>query len=152
MHPLCGSKWKSRRSLKDQKSWRSTSRPSQTSRNQTSVSPSSSGLSKGICPLTKRRHAASHDELKRSSSSRTSSTNEVQQAYLCGVYILGDQGKELLREIHAGTCGHHAGTCGHHADPRTFVGKSFRRGFYWPTVVADSKDIVRRCKGCQFYA
>jgi hypothetical protein len=23
--------------------------------------------------------------------------------------ILGDQGRELLREIHAGTCGHHAG-------------------------------------------
>jgi hypothetical protein len=59
--------------------------------------------------------------------------------------ILRDQGKELLREIHAGTCGHHAG-------PRTLVGKAFRQGFYWPTVAVDSKDIVRRCEGCQFYA
>jgi hypothetical protein len=59
--------------------------------------------------------------------------------------ILGDQGRELLQEIHAGTCGHHAG-------PRTLVRKAFRQGFYWPTVVADSKDIVRRCEGCQFYA
>jgi hypothetical protein len=32
--------------------------------------------------------------------------------------ILGDQGCELLQEIHAGTCGHHAG-------PRTLVGKAF---------------------------
>jgi ribonuclease HI len=55
-----------------------------------------------------------------------------------------NQGCELLQEIHAGTCGHHAG-------PRTLVGKAFRQGFYWSTAVADSKDIVRHCDGCQFY-
>jgi hypothetical protein len=59
--------------------------------------------------------------------------------------ILGDQGRELLQEIHAGTC------C-HYTDPRTLVEEAFRQGFYWPTAVADSKDIVRRCEGCQFYA
>jgi hypothetical protein len=59
--------------------------------------------------------------------------------------ILRDQGRELLQEIHAGTCDHHAG-------PRTLVGKAFRQGFYWPTAVVDSKDIVQRCEGCQFYA
>jgi ribonuclease HI len=59
--------------------------------------------------------------------------------------IPGDQGRELLQEIHADTCGHHAG-------PRTLVGKAFRQGFYWSTSVADSKDIVRRFEGCQFYA
>jgi hypothetical protein len=59
--------------------------------------------------------------------------------------ILGDQGREILQEIHVGTCGHHAGS-------KTLVGKAFRQGFYWPTIVADSKDIVRRCEGCQFYA
>jgi hypothetical protein len=32
--------------------------------------------------------------------------------------ILGDQGRELLQEIHVGACGHHAGS-------RTFVGKVF---------------------------
>jgi hypothetical protein len=58
--------------------------------------------------------------------------------------ILGDQGREPLQEIHVGACGHHAAT-------RTLVGKAFRQGFYWPTVVADSKDIVWRCEGCQFY-
>jgi hypothetical protein len=59
--------------------------------------------------------------------------------------ILEDQGCELLQEIHADTCGHHVG-------PRTLVEKAFRQGFYWPTIVADSKDIVRHCEGCQFYA
>jgi hypothetical protein len=54
--------------------------------------------------------------------------------------ILRDQGKELLQEIHTGTCGHHA-------DPITLVGKALRQGFYWPTAMADSKDIVRRCEG-----
>jgi hypothetical protein len=58
--------------------------------------------------------------------------------------ILRDQVRELLQEIHAGTCGHHAGL-------RSLVGKAFRQGFYWPTTVAESKDIVRRCEGCQFY-
>jgi hypothetical protein len=53
--------------------------------------------------------------------------------------VLGNQGRELLQEIHAGTCGHHAG-------PRTLVGKAFRQGFYWPTAVADSKNIVRHCE------
>jgi len=55
------------------------------------------------------------------------------------------EGKELIRDIHAGICGHHAA-------PRTLVGNAFWQGFYWPTAVADATDIVRTCKGCQFYA
>jgi hypothetical protein len=55
------------------------------------------------------------------------------------------QGRELLWDIHAGVCGHHAA-------PRTLVGNAFRQGFYWPTAVADTSEIVRTCEGCQFYA
>jgi transposase InsO family protein len=55
------------------------------------------------------------------------------------------EGRELLRDIHAGICGHHAA-------PRTFVGNAFRQGFYWPTAVADASKIVHTCEGCQFYA
>ncbi|XP_039808242.1 uncharacterized protein LOC120672023, partial [Panicum virgatum] len=55
------------------------------------------------------------------------------------------EGKELIRDIHAGICGHHAA-------PRTLVGNAFRQGFYWPTAVADATDVVRTCEGCQFYA
>jgi transposase InsO family protein len=55
------------------------------------------------------------------------------------------QGCELLRDIHAGVCGHHAA-------PRTLMGNAFRQGFYWPTAVTDASEIVRTCEGCQFYA
>jgi hypothetical protein len=55
------------------------------------------------------------------------------------------QGSELLRDIHAGVCGHHAA-------PRTLVGNAFRQGFYWPTAVADASEIVHTCEGCEFYA
>jgi hypothetical protein len=54
------------------------------------------------------------------------------------------QGRELLRDIHAGVSGHHAA-------PRTLVGNAFRQGFYWPTAVAEASKIVRTCEGCQFY-
>jgi transposase InsO family protein len=55
------------------------------------------------------------------------------------------QGRELLRDIHAGVCGRHAA-------PRTLVGNVFRQGFYWPTAVTDASEIVRTCEGRQFYA
>jgi transposase InsO family protein len=55
------------------------------------------------------------------------------------------QGRELIRDVHAGVCGHHAA-------PRTLVGNVFRQGFYWPTTVTDANEVVRNCKGCQFYA
>ena len=55
------------------------------------------------------------------------------------------QGKELLLEIHARICGHHTA-------PRSLVGKAFRQGFYWPTALRNMEEIVRACKGCQFYA
>jgi transposase InsO family protein len=54
-------------------------------------------------------------------------------------------GRQLIRDIHAGVCGHHAA-------PRTLVGNAFRQVFYWPTAVADANEVVRTCKGCQFYA
>jgi ribonuclease HI len=53
------------------------------------------------------------------------------------------QGRELLRDIHAGVCGHHAA-------PRTLVGNAFRQGFYWPTAVAEASEIVRTCEGASF--
>ena len=36
--------------------------------------------------------------------------------------------------------------------PRTLVGNAFRKGFNWPTAVADATDVVWTCEGCQFYA
>jgi predicted choloylglycine hydrolase len=60
-------------------------------------------------------------------------------------YVPIPHGRELLRDIHAGVCGHHATSC-------TLVGNTFRQGFYWPTAVANASEIVRTCEGCQFYA
>jgi hypothetical protein len=51
------------------------------------------------------------------------------------------EGRELLRDIHAGICGHHAA-------PRTLIGNAFRQGFYWPTAIADASEIVCTCEGC----
>jgi hypothetical protein len=54
--------------------------------------------------------------------------------------ILRSDGLQLLAEIHS------------HAASTNFVGKAYRSGFYWPTAVIDAKDLVKRCKGCQFFA
>jgi hypothetical protein len=59
--------------------------------------------------------------------------------------ILQSEGLQLLQEIHDGEC------C-NHATSANLVGKVFRSGFYWPTALADTQDLVRRCKGCQFFA
>jgi hypothetical protein len=48
------------------------------------------------------------------------------------------QGRKLLRDIDAGVCGHHTA-------PPTLLGNVFRRGFYWPTAVADASEIVCTC-------
>jgi ribonuclease HI len=59
--------------------------------------------------------------------------------------ILRSEGLELLQEIHGGECGNHAASA-------NLVGKAYKSGFYWPTALADAQDLVRQCKGCQFFA
>jgi hypothetical protein len=59
--------------------------------------------------------------------------------------ILRSEGLELLQEIHGGECGNHAASA-------NLVGKAYRSGFYWPTTLVDAQDLVRWCKGCQFFA
>jgi hypothetical protein len=59
--------------------------------------------------------------------------------------ILRSEGLQLLVEIHSGECGCHAAST-------NLVGKAYRSGFYWPTAVTDAKYLVKRCKGCQFFA
>ncbi|KAM0850427.1 hypothetical protein ACQ4PT_053095 [Festuca glaucescens] len=59
--------------------------------------------------------------------------------------VTAEEGGKILRDIHAGDCGHHAGA-------RSIVAKAFRHGFYWPTAHADAVELVRACVGCQKYA
>jgi hypothetical protein len=42
-----------------------------------------------------------------------------------------EEGKKILKEIHAGTWGNHAAS-------RTLVTKAFRAGFYCPSAIADA--------------
>jgi hypothetical protein len=58
--------------------------------------------------------------------------------------ITGGDGYDILQEIHEGVCSNQAAS-------RTLVGKAYRAGFWWPTVVSDAEDLVRRCQSCQFF-
>jgi hypothetical protein len=51
----------------------------------------------------------------------------------------------MLREIHQGECGHHASS-------RALVAKAFRHGFYWPTALRDTDQLVKHCNGCQRFS
>jgi hypothetical protein len=59
--------------------------------------------------------------------------------------ILRSEGLQLLVEIHSGECGCHAAST-------NLVVKAYRSGFYWPTTITDAEDLIKRCKGCQFFA
>jgi hypothetical protein len=59
--------------------------------------------------------------------------------------ILRLEGLQLRAEIHSGNCGYHATST-------NLVGNAYLSGFYWPTAMTDAKDLVKRCKGCQFFA
>ncbi|XP_025636484.1 uncharacterized protein [Arachis hypogaea] len=51
----------------------------------------------------------------------------------------------ILREIHEGCCGHHVGG-------KTLAQKVIRAGYFWPTVIRDSIQIVKSCDKCQRHA
>ncbi|XP_020963855.1 uncharacterized protein LOC110265278 [Arachis ipaensis] len=56
--------------------------------------------------------------------------------------LLPDQTEYVLREVHEGCCGHHIGG-------KALARKLIRARYYWPSMMADSKEFVRRCKRCQ---
>jgi hypothetical protein len=56
-----------------------------------------------------------------------------------------EESKALLLDVHE--C-----VCGHHASLRSMVGKAFRQGFYWPTAASDATQIMRSCRGSQYFS
>ncbi|GJU06325.1 reverse transcriptase domain-containing protein [Tanacetum coccineum] len=52
------------------------------------------------------------------------------------------QANYVLREIHEGSCSMHA-------SPRSVVAKALRLGYYWPTMHADARKLIRECNSCQ---
>ena len=59
--------------------------------------------------------------------------------------IAGEDIEYVLREVHEGICGNHIGA-------RTLAGKVLRQGYYWPTMLKDANDLVKRCRICQEHA
>ena len=94
------------------------------------------------------------DDLKEASKIRTRSarfTNHKGSLYKQGFFtpilkcIAGKDTDYVLREVHKGICGNHIGA-------RALAGKVLRQGYYWPTILRDATDLVRRCKICQEHA
>ena len=51
----------------------------------------------------------------------------------------------ILREVHEGICGNHIGA-------RALAGKALRQGYYWPTMLKGTTELVRKFKVCQEHA
>ncbi|KAK1606979.1 hypothetical protein QYE76_030652 [Lolium multiflorum] len=86
--------------------------------------------------------------IQRRAKAYTFINGEVYKRSVTGVLqrcVEPEEGKEMLKEIHQGECGHHASS-------RALVAKVFRHGFYWPTALENAEDLVRKCNGCQRYA
>ena len=94
------------------------------------------------------------DDPKESAKIRTRSarfTNHKGSLYKRGFFtpilkcIAGKDTEYVLKEVHEGICGNHIGA-------RALAGKVLRQGYYWPTILKDAIDLVRRCKICQEHA
>ena len=94
------------------------------------------------------------DDPKEAAKIRTRSarfTNHKGSLYKRGFFtpilkcIAGKDTEYVLREAHEGICGNHIGA-------RALAGKVLRQGYYWPIILRDAIDLVRRCKICQEHA
>ena len=59
--------------------------------------------------------------------------------------IAGEDTEYMLREVHEGICGNHIGA-------QILAGKVLRQGYYWPTILKDVTDLVKKCRICQEHA
>ena len=59
--------------------------------------------------------------------------------------IAGEDTEYVLREVHEGICRNHIGA-------RALAGKVLRQGYYWPTILKDATDLVKKCRICQEHA
>ena len=51
--------------------------------------------------------------------------------------IAGKDVDYVLREVHQGICGNHIGA-------QALVGKALIQGYYWPTILRDTTELVRK--------
>ena len=88
------------------------------------------------------------DDLKEAAKIRTRSarfTNHKGSLYKRGFFtpilkcIAGKDTEYVLREVHEDICRNHIGA-------RALAGKVLRQGYYWPTILKDATDLVKKCK------
>nr|GEW43910.1 reverse transcriptase domain-containing protein [Tanacetum cinerariifolium] len=105
------------------------------------ITPIYEYLTKEILPKEKKKARAI-----RRKAGRYVVTNEVlhKKSFLgpCFRCVGPLQANYVLREIHEGSCNMHAG-------PRSMVAKPLRSGYYWPTMHADARKLIRECNDCQ---
>ena len=53
--------------------------------------------------------------------------------------IAGEDFDYVLREVHEGVCGNHIGA-------RSLTGKVLKQGYYWPTMLRDTTELVKKAK------
>ena len=94
------------------------------------------------------------DDPKEASKIRTRSarfTNHRGSLYKRGFFtpilkcIAGKDSDYVLREVHEGVCGNHI-------EARALAGKVLRQRYYWPTMLRDTIDLVRKYKIYQEHA
>ena len=94
------------------------------------------------------------DDPKEAAKIRTRSarfTNHKGSLYKRGFFtpmlkcIAGKDTEYVLREVHEGICGNHIRA-------QALAGKVLRQGYYWPTILKDATDLVKKCKICQEHA
>ena len=56
--------------------------------------------------------------------------------------IVGKDVDYVLREVHEGVCGNYIGA-------QALAGKVLRQGYYWPTMLGDTTELIKKCKVCQ---
>ena len=94
------------------------------------------------------------DDPKEAAKIRTRSarfTNHKGSLYKRGFFtpilkcIAGKDTEYVLREVHEDICGNHIGA-------RALEGKVLRQGYYWPTILKDATNLVKKCRICQEHA
>ncbi|GAA0179212.1 hypothetical protein LIER_29945 [Lithospermum erythrorhizon] len=69
-------------------------------------------------------------------------TRKVSQLELLMYCVPGQKNQPNINDVHEGDCGHHFGG-------RALASKITRAGYYWPTLMADSLEYVKKCDSCQ---
>ena len=61
------------------------------------------------------------------------------------LYVHPEQTESLLEEMHEGICGSHTGG-------RSLAHRAITQGYWWPNMLREALEYVKKCDQCQRYA